>query len=148
MAWNYDPASGQPKDKVRLLIGDTDTNDQQLQDAEIQIFVDDNPDNVYAAAQQACQALASKFARLANTTIESVSVTYGDLSQHYRDLAGDLQVQSNSGTNKKYRAVLTGTSISRARAIAANRDRIPNLFSVNQDTNPPGYVNPNPLVKP
>ena len=53
MAWSYDPtdldtttASGR-LNTVRLLIGDTDTVDQQVQNEEITFALSENGNNVY-----------------------------------------------------------------------------------------------------
>ena len=75
MTWTY---SGNPGastlDEVRFLIQDTDTNDQQLQDEEINYLITANGDP-YGAAVAACSAL---LARLASLSSESKKV--GDLS--------------------------------------------------------------------
>jgi len=50
------------KDKVRLLVGDTDTTDQQLQDEEISLFLQLKPNPMRAAAI-AAEAIAGKLSR-------------------------------------------------------------------------------------
>ena len=75
MTWTY---SGNPatstRDEVRFLIQDTDTNDQQLQNEEIDYLIAAYGDP-YGAAVAACSALLG---RLASLSSESKKV--GDLS--------------------------------------------------------------------
>ena len=50
MTWTYDATSiGTDLAKVRLLIGDTETTDQQMTDEEINFFID-NEQTIYKAA--------------------------------------------------------------------------------------------------
>ncbi|MFZ0011272.1 MAG: hypothetical protein WAL97_05135 [Halobacteriota archaeon] len=60
MTWTY---SGDPKksrlDNVRLLMGDTNENDQLLSNEEIQIFLEKTDSDLFAAAN-ACEALVAK----------------------------------------------------------------------------------------
>jgi hypothetical protein len=66
MSWSYDPtdlntttASGR-LNTVRLLVGDTDTDDQQLQDEEITFSLSETGDSAYLAAAWSARAVASK----------------------------------------------------------------------------------------
>lgn len=69
MSWTYgaNPV-GSPSDAVRLLAGDTDPSDQQLQDEEIAYFLQ-NGQNGYQAAAMACDAIAAKYSRKADTMV-------------------------------------------------------------------------------
>ncbi len=64
-----------PRDAVRLLIGDTDSTDPLLSDAEIAFYLSENGDNVYRAGSEACKAIAAKLARLPDFSAGSVSIT-------------------------------------------------------------------------
>jgi hypothetical protein len=74
--WSYsgDP-SARPLDTVRFLIGDTDSSDKQLADAEILWYLSSTNGNVYQAGARACGQLGAKYSRLAG-----ISRTVGDLS--------------------------------------------------------------------
>jgi len=81
MAWTYsgDPASS-ILDKVRFLTGDTDTNDQLLQDAEI-LSVIAIEANEIAAAAGCCEVLATKFSRKCDRKLGRIMYLFA--SQQY-----------------------------------------------------------------
>ena len=70
--WTYDTGSLTTVDEdgrkniVRLLIGDTDINDPQLQDEEILFALSSNKDNPNVAAIFAVNAIISKYVKLVN----------------------------------------------------------------------------------
>ena len=59
MAWDYVPTLAKDKDRVRFLIGDTDTNNQLAQNEEIE-WVLKTEANVYMAAATVAKSLARK----------------------------------------------------------------------------------------
>ncbi|QDP63949.1 MAG: hypothetical protein Unbinned3992contig1000_63 [Prokaryotic dsDNA virus sp.] len=129
MAWTYgaDPA-GSNRDAVRLLIGDTDTNDQQLQDSEIDYFLGlfgvAGDDRVVPAAIRSCEALAAKYARQVDTTNQGLSVGASKRSEHYRKLADDLRDLETTVAE----VFLGGNTYSEARSMDENTDLIPPTF--------------------
>lgn len=86
MAWTYSSALSTNRDRVRFLIGDTDTNDQQLQDSEID-WVLTQEGNVYLAAAKSCQALAAKYSRQADSEVGDLAVKKSQRAKAYFDLA-------------------------------------------------------------
>lgn len=148
MAWSYDPSNLSTTTDagrlniVRLLIGDTITADQQMQDAEITFSLAQNGDSTYMAASWACRTLASKFARMVTTQLDgALSANYSDLMMHYQQLADTLEYQGKtSGAALGVRAGgITKTSIEAARA---DTDRIEGSFRRDQFKNPPSYNTP------
>lgn len=99
MAWTYggDP-SANSRDKVRFLIGDTDTTNQLLQDAEITFLLAQWNDDAYVAASHACDALAAKFAAKSDYSKSvgdlSISTQYGQQADRYRQLGAQLMAQA------------------------------------------------------
>jgi hypothetical protein len=92
MAWTYsgDPASS-VKDQVRFLVGDTDSTDQLLQDAEILYVITEAGSSVYQAAHDAAYAIASKFSRMATSkSVGDLSLSYSDRAKAYFELANEL----------------------------------------------------------
>ena len=86
-------------DSVRVLIGDTDTTDQQLQDGEITGFLLNSvPPNVapdiYQSAMAACIALSGRYARRASMSVGDLSIQWQSVSKFYTDLRKTLQAQS------------------------------------------------------
>lgn len=92
------------KDRVRLLIGDTDENDPLLYDEEIveilsQRTVLDSSGgtlgvNVPAAAADAAGAIAAKYARSFNFSEDGQSFQAGQRVAHYTELARQLRNRS------------------------------------------------------
>ena len=103
MTATYNPSQlDDPKNQVRLLLSDTDTNDAYLHDEEITFFLDNNS-NVYLAAADAAEALYAQHVGEYDTitadgvTISSQQVAerFQGLAKHYRQrgrLLGQAQV--------------------------------------------------------
>ncbi len=99
MAWTYsgNPASSL-RDRVRFLIGDTDSTNQLLQDAEIDWLLSQWNNDAYVAATQACNSLATRFAAKSDYSKSvgdlSISTQYGQQADRYRALAAALAAQA------------------------------------------------------
>ena len=92
MAWSYsgNPADSE-KDAVRFLIGDTDTDDQLLSDAEINYVIVESGGSIYQAAHDAAYAIAGKFSRMASSkSVGDMSISYADRAQAFFALANEL----------------------------------------------------------
>ncbi len=143
MSWTYDPtdlntttASGR-LNTVRFLVGDTDTNDQKVQNEEIVFSLDQTNDDVNAAASYVARTLASKYA--SKVTIEldgQLKAQYSDLYKHYRSLSDKLDYQA-----KKFGAQLGilagGISKTRVGVVRDNTDRVEPAFRRDRFLNPP-----------
>lgn len=142
MTWTYDGAPGTDdaagrRDAVRLLIGDTDTNDQQTTDEEIAFTLSQASNNVYRAAAISCRTLAAKYAKLVDTSIESVRSAYSQRQQNFASLAGQLEAQAAkySGTGLGG-VVVGGVSISTMDGVRDDADRVDSKFRQGQFDNP------------
>lgn len=97
MTWTYsgDPATN-ARDSIRFLSGDTDTNDQLLNDEEIawvnnQLTGSDTATTaLYNAAYRCCITIASKFSRLADQSVGDLKVSMSQKAKAYRDQAAYL----------------------------------------------------------
>lgn len=94
MTWSFDDSLPTAKDRVRVLIGDTDAADQLLSDEAIAMYL---PGGTLAkasdrlAAAECATAIAAKFIRKANSLSEGGgSVNWGDRAKAYRELAAGL----------------------------------------------------------
>jgi hypothetical protein len=132
MTFSYTSDLGSPLNQVRLMTGDVDTSDQQLQDEEILALTSTTgalaAGSIYLAAAQACELIASRYARQVTTKVGTLSAVLSDRMQHYRDRAKDLRRQ-----NVRYGGVspyLGGSSISDKQGIESNSDRKSPSFSV------------------
>ena len=92
MSWTYDNNITTDRDKVRLLIGDTNEADQQLQDGEINFFLS-SESNVYRAASKAARALAGFYARKVDKAVGDLKLSLSQRSKAYLAMADDLQSQ-------------------------------------------------------
>ena len=129
MAWTYgaNPA-GDNRDAVRLLIGDTETTDQQLQDSEVDYFLGlfgvTGDSRVVPAAIRCCEALAAKYARQVDTTNQGLHVGASKRSEHYRKLADDLRDLETTVAE----VFLGGNTYSEAKLMDEDTDLIPPTF--------------------
>ena len=148
MAWSYDPtvldnttASGR-LNIVRLLVGDTDTVDQQVQNEEITFGLSVNGDNIYLSAGWVARAIASKYSRLVTTSLSgALSSDYSDLAKQYQTLADQLEYQAK--TNGAAVGILAGgITKSGVEAVRANTNRIEGSFRRDRFKNPPSYQTP------
>lgn len=148
MSWSYEQydlnttnASGR-LNTVRLLVGDTDTTDQQVMNEEILFSLSENNNNVYYAAAWIARAISSKYSRKVTTKLDgALSAEYSDLAKHYKVLADDLEYQGKtSGSSIGVLAGgLTKSSMSAART---NTNRIEGSFRRDRFKNPPSYETP------
>ena len=129
MSWTYNPTligtdtSAKRLNAVRLLIGDTDYSDQQLQDEEVTFALSETQDNVYFAGSWCCTLLSAKYARRVDTDLDGqLSEKYSQLQQHYKLLS---QTLLESG--KRY----DGNSL----GVKAGGIRVSQINSVRDDTN-------------
>lgn len=144
MAWTYDEtnlvtttATGR-LNVVRLLIGDTDTNDQLIKNEEITFALAQANDNVYFAASWSARTISAQFARRVTTKLDgALSANYSDLAKQYKALSDDLreQGQKYSMTSASLKAGgISNTAIDAAQALT---DRPSAAFSKGQFDNPP-----------
>lgn len=88
MSWTF-LNSTSDLDKVRLMVGDTDSDDQLLTDESIDIALTSNSDTMKAAAYCA-RLIAAKFTRLVSKSIGGRSISYSNLASQYLNLAKEL----------------------------------------------------------
>ena len=148
MSWSYDPTdldtattSGR-LNSVRLLVGDTDTNDQQVQNEEITFSLSETGNNIYSAAAWVARTIASKYSRRVDTQLDgALQANYSDLAEQYYKLAEDLEYRGK--TNGAVLGVSAGgLTISDIQAVRANTNRIEGSFRRDRFRNPPGYDTP------
>jgi glycerate-2-kinase len=148
MAWSYDPtdldnttASGR-LNIVRLLVGDTDTVDQQVQNEEITFGLSENGNNIYLSASWIARAISSKYSRLVTTKLDgALSADYSDLAKQYQTLADQLEYQGK--TNGASVGILAGgITKTQVENVRANTNRIEGSFRRDRFKNPPSYQTP------
>ncbi len=129
MTWTYSVSSFDTttsdgrRNSVRLLIGDTNTNDQQVQDEEIAFALTEKSNNIYYAAAWLCSVLASKYSRYVDTQLDgALESKYSQIAQNYKQLAVMLTDQgkasSSGGGLGLYAGGISVTAIESARQSA------------------------------
>ena len=91
MAWSYDPNLSTKKDEVRLIIGDTDIDDQLLQDEEIEYFLEQTQNSVTQASIKAVMAIIAKLSRKVDKSVGEAKLSLSQQIEHYRRLLSDLK---------------------------------------------------------
>lgn len=135
MSWSYsgDPSSSD-KDAVRFLVQDTDTNDQLVQDEEINWALTQGG-GIYEAAALIAGTIAAQFARMADKeTVGKVSVSYTKRAEQYKALADDLKKQAS--TKSAPIPYAGGISKADVETQELNEDRVKPSFTVGQFDNP------------
>ncbi len=152
MAWSYDPAnldtttaSGR-LNTVRLLVGDTEILDQQVQDEEIFFALSESSNNVYYAGAWVARVISSKYSRQVTTELDgALMANYSDLAKQYRTLADDLDYQgktSGSGSSVGIGVLAGGITKSGINSVRTDTDRVEGAFRRDRFKNPPSYQTP------
>lgn len=86
MSWSYDPSAIEKGlNFVRLMVGDTDTSDQQISDEEINAFLAIETD-VWCAAAAVADSISAKYAHY-GATVEA---------ERFRVLADMLKIRAGA----------------------------------------------------
>lgn len=131
MAWTYvfsslgTTTTNERRNTVRFLVGDTDENDQQVQDEEIAFALTQTSDNVYYAASFIADSLAAKYSRKVTTKLDgALSAEYSDLAKQYRLLAVTLKQQGQRYSGASLGVGYGGLLISEIDAVREDTDRV------------------------
>lgn len=150
MSWTYGANPGTTtdatrRDAVRYLTGDTDTSDQQLQDAEIAFCLSQASNDIYLASSIAATSIAAKYGRLVDAAIDDLSVrtAYSQRQKSYTELARKLERQSTRFGKKALGIPYAGgISVSEVSSVRSDSDRVDSMFSVNELSETNSDVNP------
>lgn len=135
MTWTYTDPSTSARDAVRFLVGDTDTTDQLVTDEEIAFTIAQaGTGNTYTAASLTADAIAAKFARKADFSNLSISVSASQRAEAFRALAEDLRAKAlvYGGGAEVFAG---GLSASAKDDLDANTDAVQPSFRMGQDDN-------------
>lgn len=134
MAWTYteDPLNV-PVDELRLLIGDTNSFDPQLQDAEVEYFLSRYP-SINQASIAAVTNLIAKYSRLADETTAELSIKWSQKALAYRRLKEDLSdsINSSSSAAVPWAGGISNSDISTRRS---DSDRFDESFKIGMHQN-------------
>lgn len=99
MTWTY---SGDPDTnikQVRLLIGDTNSQDQLVTDKEL-LFIFDLTSDIFLAAADACDVIIAKLARDVTRSDIGMSASRDQQIQHYIDLRDSLRRRADTNAER------------------------------------------------
>lgn len=127
--WTYsgDPTAS-PKDEVRFLIGDTNPEEQQLQDAEINYLIIETygslanapPTGNFLPAAHAADNIAAGYARLADSKgVGDLSISWSNRFQQFKAIAARLHARATNALIPMYAG---GEIWSEKRATYSNPD--------------------------
>jgi hypothetical protein len=122
----------EPRDILRLKIGDRDATDPLFGNDELDVFLAESNGNVLYAAAEACESLARRFARDFDFKWKDQSFSRSQMAKAYRDQAKDLRAQAAAGGGAPWSG---GTSQARKGELAGKADRVQPTFSRDQFTN-------------
>lgn len=117
--------------KIRLIIGDTNSNDQILQDEEIN-YASTSTYSLREAAAVAAEFAAAKYARGADKTVGPLSISLSQKAEQMRALAATIRISSAAETLP----FAGGISISRMDTVQEDTDRVETSFNVGMMDNP------------
>jgi hypothetical protein len=151
MSWTYDPsllgtttATGRLH-SVRLLIGDTESTDTQVENEEIVFALSQSGDNIYDAGYFLCRVLAAKYARLVDTALDKgLSEKNDNLTKKYTQLADSIKAIGRSVKAGVGGVSGGGISILAMQLANTNADRPQSQFTTGQFTTSTDYYNLNP----
>lgn len=137
MAWSYDEGNLNTSNAlgrlnaIRLLIGDTDTNDQQVQDEEVSFALAQANNNVYKSSAWLCRVIAAKYSRNVDNEISgALKESASQLKVHYIALADTLEYQSQKLGGIGIAA--GGITVSTVDGVRANTNRVKPEFTKDQ----------------
>lgn len=135
--YSNDPET-EPRDAVRLLIGDTDDKDPLLSDAEIAFYLSENGDNQYRAAMEACKAIAALLSRRPDYMVGRTLVSNQQRAEAFLKLAEAMKQKYLAGSVAPYAG---GISKADKQTQEDDDDRLTPFFSRNNFVQP-GADNP------
>lgn len=122
MVWQY---SGNPgysaKDQVRFLIGDTDSKDPLLLDAEIVWVLSQYNNSPMNAAIRCCETIIAKFSRLADEQVGQVRIDFHQKAEAYTKMLTVLKSRLATEDAAFYAG---GISVSDKQTQELNSDRV------------------------
>lgn len=134
MSWSYSPVNLGKRglDYIRLLIGDTFSGDQQLQDEEINMFLTTRSSPLGVAAE-CCRALAAKFSRTVDQKAGQSETKFSQMAKAYMQMA--LQFEQKAALAGAAAPYAGGISVTDMMNQELNTDRVPPVFTIGMTDN-------------
>lgn len=138
MAWSYDERNLNTTDALgrlnatRFLIGDTNEDDQQVQDEEVAFALAQANNNTYFAGAFLCRTIAAKYSRNVDVEIDgALKESSSQLQSHYLELAEALEYQAQK-TGGLLGIKAGGITKSKVDGVRQNTNRVTPSFNKDQ----------------
>jgi hypothetical protein len=145
MSWSYNEndlgttSTSSRLNAVRLLIGDTDTDDRQIENEEIVFALNQAGNNIYFAASWSAKSIAAKFSRMVTHDLDgALRADYSNLQAHYFTLAENLEYQGKK-TGALVGARAGGVNKTTVDSVRSDTNRVKPSFRRDKFKNPPDY---------
>ena len=135
MTWTYSTALTADRDKVRIRIGDTNTNDQLLSDEEIAALLTAFSSDITLTVIGCIRNIIAKLARDYDRSNVGMSAQRSQKVMHYKDLLAEYMGAGPEGLLAKAEAFVGGLSKSDEEAFLDDDDYKPGAFKFGQDDN-------------
>lgn len=139
MAWSYDETSlgtataAERLNSVRYLVGDTDTNNQIVQNEEITFALSQTGDDIYKAGSYVAKAISAKYSSWVDTELDgALRVEYSQLRDAYNSLAADIEVIGKKYKGSSLGIFFGGVSQAVIDGIRDNDDRVTPAFRMDR----------------
>ena len=97
MAFTYDSPFASAKDQVRFMLGDTVEGTLLLQDEEIEWVLQDEGDDVAAAAVRCCEAIIAQLSKETDLSVPGeITIALSKRRLAYRDMLVTLRARQSS----------------------------------------------------
>lgn len=103
MSWSYSDSLSTNKDKVRLRIGDTDTNDQLLSNETIDALLSEHGDDIVLSSISSIRAIIAKFSRTVDRNAAGMSANRSIIVENYRQLLKELLAANRGNSGARYK---------------------------------------------
>jgi len=103
MSWSYDESLTSNRDKVRLKIGDVDTNDQLLSNETLDALLTEWGSDVMLTSIAAVRAIIAAFSRTLARSAAGMSADRTIFFTHYQELLADLLKQNRGNSGARYK---------------------------------------------
>jgi hypothetical protein len=127
MSWTYVDPTKNPRDAVRLLIGDTNSKDQLLLDIEIEYFLAQYTNAVLQTSIRCCEAIWAKFSRMADEAAGPVKINYSQKAKGAQAMMDSLR--RRLAIDGDLTAYAGGLSKADKQTTSADTDRVKPDFS-------------------
>lgn len=122
-------------DTIRALVGDTDEATQLLDEDTMALIIAPYS-STYLAAAAVADAIAAKFSRKVDFSLEGLRFSNSQKAKAYLELGQRLRVQANNDDSSTIGMSITGTSRGEMQAVVSDDDRVQGLFEVGMQQDP------------